>query len=587
MNVQAIKDVVFRHGEKIILAGVVVFVGITIFGYFAAGGGGGGGLGGPIRAGGGGAQSKAIEPAFVKTTQPYVAEVRISTTPRTPFWAPMTIYLPNVSKLQVKENPRVVRTADTTIIGQPRKSRLTAAEEAAVAPEGRPIERDGRPTPDCVVKVSVGADGKQIIFEAVQHGYWVAYDAMLADENKCRVLVHVRPPGWIQTDELVVVKREDCSCKEEELGVVVFRFKQPPKKDTPTDPGSREIKTYHLPIEYRIYRKSEYEEKRRLIATLPAKGAGAGLGPRAPRAPRSRRRRPPPSGYPGGFPGARPGMRPGVSQEAIAEGRMGVAPLPGRVREPAEYPAPGAAREAEIKPASEDEYVFVDRSVESEVTYEYWLENIPPLIDAEKQLEPKTIAPPLSLKTKQKFTFAYEGGTPREAKIRVYIGPAGSDVSEVFLVPIGGRIGDLSPIAAPTPAEGEPEAARPAVAEPGAKDKEEPEAPLFVTRHVLVDIVPNAFRVVPHVRAVSQKDEDGNIILVKKTVLREELARQVIIRDRKRRLVRLWYKRSKKPARAKAAKAGRPPRRAKRPARAVTELGPAYGPYPGRPRRRP
>jgi hypothetical protein len=62
-----------------------------------------------------------------------------------------------------------------------------------------------------------------------------------------------------------------------------------------------------------------------------------------------------------------------------------------------------------------------------------------------------------------------------------------------------------------------------------------------------VDVIPNAFRVVPYVSTVSERNEEGRLVPRRVTVLREELARQVIIRDRKQRLLRLWYERAPRP----------------------------------------
>jgi hypothetical protein len=206
----------------------------------------------------------------------------------------------------------------------------------------------------------------------------------------------------------------------------------------------------------------------------------------------------------------------------------------------------------------------VDRSVESEVNYTYTVEAVVDL-EARPEMGPETVGgiqpvtlAPKDIRTKQKFTLKYVGGTYDEARIMVFIGPTEEPLAQqTFTVPIGGYIGDLppKPTAAPEAAQEEAppaEAPEGAVAQAGGEDTQ------FVTRYVLVDVIPNAFRVVPHVSTVSKRDEEGRLVPQRVTVLREELARQVIIRDRKQRLLRLWYERAPRPAKTAPESPRRP-----------------------------
>jgi hypothetical protein len=553
MNLQGIKDVAFRHGEKIGLGAVALFVAWSVFGHFRGGAGAAGPIGPPVSPRTA-IPSKAIEPAFVRAAEPYVTEHKVASPRHDPIWPPMTERLPEVA-LQVKDKPRERRKAAALIVGDPRIVALTPAELAVLAPTGL----SGEP---CRIRVSVDPQAKDtLVFEAVSDGSWVAVEALLANENKCRVRVRVDPEGTVIGDRLVMPPRQDATLKEEELGVVLLRFKQPPlpPKTEPTRKGGLII-VWHLPTEYRIYRKSEYDEQRHLIQRIVARTAAGG----APVPPEGGPIRPlMPPGYPGGYPGAPPA--PGVSPEAAAEG-LEVRPRPAGLA-PGPRPAgvPSGREATDYAPAAPDQYVFVDRMVESEVEYTYWVEAfvaIYPGTDAAKDLkqevgdgnQPKAF----SLRTKQKFSFAYEGGSNEEARITVFIGPRETPLSsKTFVVPIGGYVGDPPPKegAVPaeatagtpeaTPAEGAPapKAAEPAAEKAAGPDAEKPRIPLFVTRYVLVDVVPDAYRVVPRKRTVPVTNVDGQIVAKEVTVLCDETARQVVVRDRKNRLLVLWQER--------------------------------------------
>jgi hypothetical protein len=567
MNLQGVKDVLFRHGEKIVLGAVALFVVMNVVGHFSGQGPEDAAEGVTVDVPPSEEVSKAIEPAFVRASRPYVSDIEISTPRRTPFWPPMTVPLADV-RLQMEKKEEAERGAGAPVVGQPRQVTLTPAEVAAYAPDpGRGFTED-----PCRVQVSVGGEDRDtLVFKAVSPGRWVAYEALLANENRCRVLVKVDPKDLVLVDE--VVAPEIKSLKEEELGAVVLRFIQPPKPEEDPDPRSRRIVTRHLPTEYRIYRRSEFDEKRILIERI---ASGVRSEPARRRGPSERMGPPPGEGYPGGYPGAgRPPRRGGMSAEARAEGGMAApvpAPGPGaavrregppqpaeeapprRTAPRREAPAEGETEE-KFKPESENEYVFVDRSVEAEVTYTYWLEAV---VDQEaapeaapetaQEIQPVEL-PPREVKTKQKFTFKYVGGTYDEAQIMVFIGPTEEPLAQqTFTVPIGGYIGALPPKpgAVAEPAEGEAEGPPPEAPE-GAVAKAGGEETQFVTRYVLVDVIPNAFRVVPYVSTVSERNEEGRLVPRRVTVLREELARQVIIRDRKQRLLRLWYERAPRP----------------------------------------
>ena len=552
MSLQGIKDVAFHHGEKVVLGAVLIFVGLNAYSHFTGGEEGAGGVG-PIDIRGADGVSRAIDPAFVQAALPYVEPVEIATPRRTPFWAPMTVLLPPIADLQEKENTKATRKCGSTIVGSPRLVPLTPAEQRAYMPRGA----TGQP---CEVNVGVDPKAKDTLtFEVVRHGHWVAYEALLANENKCRVLVKAARAGIVYGDRIVMPTVDAEPCKEEKLGLVVLRFKQPPKPETPEDDNATTIIRWHLATEYRIYRQSEFDEKRILLARLSAKGRRGTVDPVGRRTPRA------PAGYPGGYPGAPPGGRPGVSPERGAEGLVPI--RPGAVR-------PGAAveerRPAEAEAAKEGEYIYSDRTVESEMLYRYWIEAFTTIAVGDgPSKELKEELEPFRVRTKQKFSFRYVGGTYDKAHIVVYIGqPIPESNSRTFQVPIGARIGDLPLAETPeTPAATEPR--------PGAESIETAKGDPFefVTRYVLVDIIPDAYRVVPHERAVSRRDEDGKVVFIKETVLREEVARQIIIRDRKNRLLTLWYERPIRTAPAKPKADRRPgypptprPRTPRRPA---------------------
>jgi hypothetical protein len=199
---------------------------------------------------------------------------------------------------------------------------------------------------------------------------------------------------------------------------------------------------------------------------------------------------------------------------------------------------------------------FVDADVQSETSYTYWVRSI--IEDDKGQItkESKEFSNEWKATTKQRFTIVPFGGTDREARIAVIIGPEDQDLVEglnakIYKVSLGGRIGELPLAAAPAakPAEEGKEAA--AAGEAASR---------FVTGFVLVDIVADSFRLIEQMSKVPERDENGRITHREVKTYRAILSRQAIVRDRKGRLVALWFKappkiapppKEKEPAKAK------------------------------------
>ena len=554
MDLRGVKSWAFQHGEKAILAIVVLFVAYSLYTYFT---GDAAQTTGDLVRGGQGQKRKIpqhISPYYLRVAEPYGAVESIADLLRDPFWPPVTVELPVVHDLQVDTKTEQTLQAGADIDGEPRLSKPTREELDRLErlyPSGKTWMRN-----PCKVQVRVDPEAKdKLIVKALGEGYWTAYEATLANDDKCRVFIRVKPAGF---DEVwIVVPPQIISAEEEEVGKVVVRFKDspPPAKV----PGSRTV-THVLPAtSYRIYRQADHENNKRLIQEIPAGATGApgtGVGPGRPVPPYGAPGIPSPGGVPPYAPrpgltpeermeGARPARRRiprrpsprrpgGPSPEELMEGRAPAAPAP-------RGPARAAPLGEGITAAEPGTYAFVDRSVESEASYTYWVEAYAAPDPNRPTIAPKPeMSEAAEVTTRQKFAILYIGGQHTKARVMVFIGSVDQYIAyRIYDVPIGGWIGEppRKALVAAAPAAGAPKPAAPG--RPGAAEGDGVDDVQFVTRFVLVDIIPEAYRAVEQTRHTGKIDPRTKKP-IKRTVLLAHLARQIVVRNRKNELVRLW-----------------------------------------------
>ncbi|MFW6108355.1 MAG: hypothetical protein ACOC8D_00935 [bacterium] len=281
-----------------------------------------------------------------------------------------------------------------------------------------------------------------------------------------------------------------------------------------------------------------------------------------------------------------PGMPEDMTPEEMMEGgarprgapRPEPMPMPREGRQPREEQRPRDEYRAEQ--VRQGEYVYVDSSVEAETTYTYWVE----AVALDEQGEPSLREFPNGTDmagegeefvTAQKFAFAYVGNRMRKglpvARIVVFIGRRENPLERrEFLVPIGGWVGEPPHEPEPEPGaeEGEPpetEARRTGLPPGVMAAADAPGEPLvgeegetsqnYVTRHVLVDIVPEGRRLLADDTVISSQGKMEKI----KTYKYVPKAK-IILRDRKNRLRELWHERLKR-RRPDERREGRRPRR--------------------------
>jgi len=498
MNLETIKDLAFRHCEKVVIAAVIIFVGLNVYSRFA--GTGDEGWKPPKPPERPPDVPKGIKNYCLEATSPFV-QVKTPTKPvHDPFWPPSIRRLKVVELRSGKGGILTARRkAPAKIVGDVRDWPLTEADIEEIDPgRGRAqqgLTEEKRKSP-CRVKATIDPKAPDtLVFEAMKdgEGRWIGFEATLANEDQVRVPViflerEVTIEKLLRPPVLVAVTEEP-----ERLGVVVLHFLAPEKAEEKA--GGRTIYQALDPSYYVVWRKAGHEKDWRPIGRVD---------------PRSVAGKPPPGPRKKALPGL-PGVR---------------------------APAPARPTRKARPPKGAKGFFYEDLTIESETLYAYRVESVA-VGDNEEVLKDKSFSETKEIRTLQQFDIAYIGetrrGRTRFAKIVVFIGPRSDPKAyEIFEVAIGGRIGDVPKAQ---------EAAAPSGENPGAKvENEEVDAPRFVTRFVLVDILPDTFRVVALIRKVpGPPDEEGRPTIVDKTIYRGGRARQVVYRDRKNRLVRCWF----------------------------------------------
>jgi len=516
MDINAIKSILLRHCEKGILALVILFVGHSVYSRLTSteeavlrS------LRPPVIAPE--AVTEAVRPAFFEASQPFVMVPDAAAAIHDWFHWPRSQWLKHVT-LQMISKETDSRNAGSKVDGQPIPYVPSAAEIATL---GLLTDGDDIKEP-CEVAVGVDpSDPRVLTFKAAKPGNWKYFIATLQNQDRVKMAVIVRPAGW--TDETKVPEPAIKQVKEEPLGTVVLHFTVP--QGTMVDPAKHLKLRYLEPLYYRVLRKGEHDSQEREVGRVPGRTppkTPAEGGPEARPAPRA----PAPEA---GFPGA------------VPKGAPKPAAGPPRPR-----PAPEA-----LEPGT---MVYQDRDVESETAYTYRVVSV--VAPAEEGEQERTAASaPAEIKTADKFSFAYVGGGAYSAKIVVFVGPRERPLDvKVFTVPIGGRVGDLPrevlQAGAPAAAAGAPDAGAPAAAAPAAGNEDA--GARFVTRYILVNIEQDVLHLVPQsIRVVAGADATGRPQFRDVNTYREMFDRQVILRDRKNRLIRLWTERT--PALSKLA----------------------------------
>jgi len=587
MNLDQIKGAAFRYCDKAFLALVVLFVIWNVLSFMSPGDE----ALGP-RSGGGG--KPPIEPPekmpnyYVDIVSPFLkGQVPGATAlAHDPFW-PQTVVMLSRVQLVIPAEPttdpeKLARMKATRELSSPLVGKLDlwpipdyflrallagrarTASAVTALPTGPPSE----------VEVTIDPETRKILtFAAKKAGGWIGYQGNLENENKVRVVVRVYE-GEVETP-VSVLAPVAVLVEEEQLGHVVVRFSEQtlPRQDpTTTTTKKRKVEWVHADY-FNIYRQAEGEAKMLPIGRVDGPG-GSRRRTRRPREMEPMMEDMPP-GYDPRYdpmaPPVEPRPRaprydippPGMSPEEMMEGGAPpVMPMPGR-REPDRREF-----EREFRPeAGRSQFLHVDNSVESEVQYTYWIEAVA-LEEDEQILDSryassgkKTPGPGYPVTTAQKFTFAYIGDRMvkgvRKAKIVVFIGRRMDPIeSREFTVPVGEWIGEApgkpEADAEETEAEGTGTTAVPppgVAASPdvrgepplreGIEGEEEDEGGQnYVTRHVLVDIVPDGRQLQENEVMISI---DGKPVKV--TAYKYVPKQKVIIRDRKNRLRELWLER--------------------------------------------
>jgi len=526
MDISRIKDLLFRHVEKIVLAVAVLFVGYQVcLNLFTReleqpGRGGTTPVGAPK-------PSEAIDASFREAAAPFTIIAPVERAHYNWFYPPDTRWGARLVLVVGDDSPER-RSVGGKAIGQPIATRLTDEERKEAGLPAPPEDF----TEPCVIKVTLERGkakdppgGDVLVIEAVRPGYWVRVMVTLENQDRYCVPVLVNKKGVGLRSTLAVAY--DLEVKEQPLGIVAIRFKSPHGSVSSTD-GST-VTSYVEPDYYEVVRRGEHEKAERVIRKLPGRTFKSGDAPTAtepkvvPKGPDS-----------AGFPGAKAG------------------PSPKKKEGPPSSKGEPAKDIAEIS--------LEDRKTEAEVEYTYRIRSVPVLREDSEFKKPKD-SDPVVYKTLPRFSFAYIGGDASRATIRVYIGPRGKtpgkkDKQKEFdRIPIGGWVGDVPEEF--TRGEGAPDAkeAEPAAVEGGAAAKEaakegQPEgeeveeAPApgsYVTRCILVAIEQNVFRPVEQVVRISDGADALDRPKFREIVTyREAMGQRVILRDRKNRLHYHW-----------------------------------------------
>lgn len=605
MSMDKLKDNAFRYFDKVAFAVVVLFVvwKVLLAPADQPIGGGGGGDGGKVDV------PKPPTSVIPSVTSAWTKVPEPHRPPYDPYFPQRVVYLQAV-RLEMptktegveapKEEPKttMVRELSAKLVGELRDWPLTEALLRQIDPfraRTMALNPDLK-LPPCQVSWTADATGKKLTFEAKAPGDWIGFEGVLDNENKVRVAVHVREGDIVIPID--VLGATDVKVEEEQLGHVVVRWVNELPSRTVT---TKKQKDYIPAAYFKVYRQAEGEAEPRPIGRVQGTGKSVRLGPAGGRDARDdammRERMmgdgeemmmpPPVRPDRRRIPGMPPAMPGRMTPEEAMEGGMPPVP-PGRGGIPADRMRdyggydlpPDRRRQPEFDPgrtARQGEFVYVDNSVESEVKYTYWveavvlLENPPQTLTEYASSKPDARdkpGPGYTILTHQKFSFAYVGHRVRDgamvANIIVFIGPRDNPLeSRPFEVYPGGYIGD-APGVTPVEDEKKPEegaglaanvAAAPDVRRLAPPVEDEESAQNYVTRFVLVDIVPLAQRLLVDKVPVAI---EGKMVKVDNYMYVPKP--KIIVRDRKNRLIELWHESAPKLEKKPREPRGRDPR---------------------------
>ncbi|MBM4030422.1 MAG: hypothetical protein FJ291_01395 [Planctomycetes bacterium] len=532
MDLSGIKDFLFRHVEKIVLAGVFIFVCHQVYKNLFPSEEEQPRVDGkrrdPVAM-----PSKAIDASYWAASAPYVNVPRIEAAKYNWFYPPTERWGPPVVLLEGEKGREEGRRAVLgKVVGVPQVSDLTEEE---MKERGLPEPPPDPPTP-CEVSVTVepgspgSPEGDTLLIKGTKPGRWKKITVTLATQDRYCVAVMMYKFGIRPVVTLAQATIEEI--REEPLGTVVIRFTA--EEGTIKSDDGKKITTYVEPTYYEILCKSEFDPQELVVGYVPGRTFKPVEGPG--------------------------GVQPKVGPKELE--RPGL-PREGRPPTIPSKKEPGIPRKGETK---EDPKVMVfrDQNIEAETKYTYSIRSVLIPKEDQKPLEPVS-SKPFEYRTDPRFTFAYVGGTASRAVIRVFIGPRDEKgrggKSKLFEdIPVGGWVGEVPkqyrPAAPERDAKGgkgvEAKAAAPAPAAaglPGAgieggvgghadEAAEEGPAALFVTRVTLVAIEQNIMRLVPVKVSVPRPAKGG---FVEVHTFQDRQDRRVILLDRKGRLHYLWF----------------------------------------------
>jgi len=513
MDLSGSKEFLFRHGEKLVLGLVILFVGyrvyLNLFGAEVVQP-----ARRPVQRVAPPMPGMEIDASFWRTASPFLCPPPVEGARHNWFYPPKTHWGKYVELGEGKKGRDAAQVpVGRKVVGSPQVTALTEGEKAYlnVPPAYKELTQVCQIEASAVPVANSQPPSDMLVIKAVKAGFWARVMVMLENEDRFCVAVMVAPSDIEIETGLVEAKIEEIRERPQALGTVILRFNAP--RGSKTLPGK--VINYIEPTYFEVRRKGERDKEDSVIGKVPGRTvAPAEPGPGPVPAPK------PKPDVPVGFPGS--------AKEAPPEPK-GAPPTKG---------APAA---------DTGEMSFEDMDVEAEVTYTYFIRSVlEPQVEGAKT-ETRD-GPPVSYKTSPRFTFVYLGGDAQHANIRIYIGQRAKTPEEKKLeewrdyerVPIGGWVGEVPKEFRPAP-----EAAEGAGPEPGkggpAKAKAASPAPgdgasaRFVTRYVLVAIEQNVFR--PSPQTTTRWKGTQRIVL---QTYSETQGHRVVLRDPKNRLHCLW-----------------------------------------------
>ncbi|MFW6107234.1 MAG: hypothetical protein ACOC8A_00940 [bacterium] len=264
MNLQRLKELAFRHCEKIALAIVVVFVAFNLYAHFGKPQEQARVAPPPAGGRGGEAQVQEVPPYYTHTAAPFVQTPEPVQPLYDPFWLPANIRLENVV---VGVDEAAQRTVQSRIVNAPRRVDMDLSEQAQLPPVNATVPS----------VLEVRHEDKTLVFRGNTPGKWVKYVAGLEDGNKVIVYARVKSP---ETEiRYVVLPPREVEIREETFGEVEIAFQAPEPKAEERDEQTRRITQFLVPTSYAILRKASDEEEAVQVGEVRARAEGAGGRP--------------------------------------------------------------------------------------------------------------------------------------------------------------------------------------------------------------------------------------------------------------------------------------------------------------------